>query len=82
MDYSEINFSDEENISKYHLAGIIPVAIVPLDFKMPWNDALMPIAPNFCAIERSVYECAQAGCETIWIICNSEIIPLMRRRVR
>lgn len=67
--------------SNFHLAGIIPVASVPSDFKMPWHDALMPIGPNYLAVERSVYECAMAGCETIWIVCHKETTPLIRHRI-
>lgn len=72
----------DKNVNHWHMAGIIPIAMSPLDFKMPWNDALMPIAKNTCAIERNVCECAFAGCETIWIICNSETIPLVRKIIR
>ena len=67
--------------SAYHLAGIIPVAGQPLDFKMDWSDCLMPVAPNYTAIESAVYECAYAGCETIWIVCNDDTSPLIRHRV-
>ena len=72
-----------ENKSKlaFHLAGIIPVAGQPLDFKMDWSDCLMPIAPDYTAIESAVYECAHAGCETIWIVCNDDTSPLIRHRV-
>lgn len=65
----------------FHLAGIVPVAALPLDFKMPWHDSLMPIAPDYLAVERSVYECAMAGCETIWIVCHKETTPLIRHRL-
>ena len=65
----------------FHLAGIIPVAGQMLDFQMEWADCLMPIAPNYSAIERSVMECAYAGCETIWIVANDDMAPLLRHRV-
>jgi hypothetical protein len=65
----------------FHLAGIIPVAGLPLDFKMPWHDSLMPIAPDYLAVERSVYECGVAGCETIWIVCHKEMTPLIRHKI-
>lgn len=67
--------------TNFHLAGIIPVAIKGLDFDMPWQDSLMPIAQNYLAIERSVYECAMAGCETIWIVCHKETTPLIRHKL-
>lgn len=62
-----------------HLAGIVPVAGQSLDFNLPWPDAMMPIAPNYLAVEKAVYECASAGCETIWVICFAGTIPLLRK---
>lgn len=65
----------------FHLAGIVPVSAQPLDFKMPWSDALMPINKDYLAVERAVYECAIAGCETIWVVCHKETTPLIRYRL-
>ena len=64
-----------------HLAGIIPVAGQDLDFNMPWHDCLMPIAQNYLAVERSAVECAAAGCDSIWIVCNDDMQPLIRHRL-
>ena len=49
----------------FHLAGLIPLAGQPLDFNMPWHDSLMPVGPNYLAVERRIVECENAGCETI-----------------
>jgi len=68
-------------LSSFHLAGIVPVAGQPLDFKMDWHDSLMPIAPDYLAVERAVFECAWAGCETIWIVANDDMTPLIRHRL-
>lgn len=65
----------------FHLTGIIPVAGQPLDFEMPWHDSLMPISQNYLAVERAVVECAYAGCETIWVVCNFDMQPLIRHRL-
>lgn len=65
----------------FHLAGIVPVASQKMDFGMDWSDCLMPIAPDFTAVENAVLECAWAGCETIWIICNDDVSPLIRYRI-
>jgi hypothetical protein len=65
----------------FHLAGIIPVAGSKLDFNFPWHDCMMPIARDYLAIERAVLECAYAGCETIWIVCNDDMQPLIRYRL-
>jgi len=64
-----------------HLAGIIPVAGQPLDFKFPWHDCLQPIGVDYLAIERAVLECAFAGCDTIWIVANDDIQPLIKSRL-
>ena len=75
-------FSDQfVDLSAFHLAGIIPVAGQPLDFKFPWHDCMIPIAPNYLAIERAAMECATAGCETIWVICPTDMQPLLKHRL-
>ena len=66
---------------KKHLAGIIPVSGIKSDFDMPWHASLMPIGPNYLAVERSVLECAYAGCSTIWIVCGDDVTPLIRYQV-
>lgn len=53
----------------------------PSDFNFPWSDALIPIGPNYLAVERAIYECAFAGCETIWVVCSKETTPLIRHRI-
>lgn len=65
----------------FHLAGIIPVSGQMTDFQLDWEDCLMPLAPDYTAIERSVMECAYAGCETIWIVANDDVSPLIKNRV-
>ena len=66
---------------KKHLAGIIPVSGIKSDFNMPWHESLMPLAPNYLAVERAVLECAYIGCNTIWIVCNDDVTPLIRYQV-
>lgn len=63
------------------MVGIIPLVTEPMDFCMDWHDSLMPIAPNYYAIERAVLECAYAGCKTIWIVSNDDATPLIRHRI-
>ena len=64
-----------------HMAGIIPVAGQPLGFNMPWHDCLMPVGNDFLAVERAVYECVMAKCNTIWIVCHAGMQPLLRKRI-
>ena len=68
-------------MSSFHLAGVVPIAGQKLDFNFPWHDSLQPIAKNYLAVERAVVECAYAGCETIWVVCNDDMQPLIRYRL-
>jgi len=68
-------------INSFHLAGIVPVAGQKLDFDFPWHDCLQPIGKDYLAVERAVWECACAGCETVWIICHDDMQPLIRYRL-
>jgi len=63
------------------LAGIIPLVGQESSYGMPWPDYLQPINKNYTAVERSVYECAIAGCDSIWIVCNDDVAPLVKDRV-
>ena len=65
-------------MSRLHLAGIIPVANLKTDFDLQTPAVLMPIAAGFTAIQKSVFECAMAGCNTIWIVANNDLAPLVR----
>jgi hypothetical protein len=70
-----------QTTNAFHLAGIIPIAGQPLDYEMDFPDCMMPISKNYTLIEHAVYECAMAGCETIWLVCNDDVAPLIRHRV-
>ncbi len=67
--------------NSFHLAGIVPVAGQQLDFNFPWHDCLQPIGKDYLAVERAVWECACAGCETIWVVCPDDMQPLIRYRL-
>jgi hypothetical protein len=41
----------------------------------------MPIGKNYTALDRAVFECACAGCESIWITINDDIMPLIKHRL-
>jgi len=64
-----------------HMAGIIPLVKERGDHNMWWHDSLIPIAPDYHAVERAVYECAMAGCNTIWIVADDDVSPLVRHRI-
>tara|TARA_R100001509_G_scaffold107309_1_gene63744 strand:- start:3333 stop:4244 length:912 start_codon:yes stop_codon:yes gene_type:complete len=71
----------EDRTSGFHLAGIIPVAGLPAGLEMPWDPSLTQIGKCYTAIERSVIECSTAGCNTIWIVCNDDVQPLIKHRL-
>lgn len=64
-----------------HMAGIVPVFGNELSLAMPWHDSLTPVAPSYLAIERAVVECCLAGCDTIWIMCNDDVRPILKKRI-
>jgi len=41
----------------------------------------LPIGSSFTAIQKSVFECALAGCNTIWIVANDDVAPIIREVV-
>ena len=65
-----------------NLAGIIPIAGQRLDYGVPWDDCMMPIAQDYLAVERCIAECLYAGCQTIWIVACLEQQPLIRHRLQ
>ena len=68
-------------MSRLHLAGIIPIANLKTDFDLLIPEVLLPLAAGFSAIQKSVFECAMAGCNTIWIIANDDLAPVIREAV-
>jgi len=64
-----------------HLAGIIPVANLKTDFDMDVPAIMMPVDAGYTAIQKAVFECAIAGCQTIWIVANDDLAPIVRKRV-
>ena len=60
------------------MAGIIPVAGLETDFNQRLPEVMMPVNAGFTAIQKSVYECALVGCQTIWIVANNDLAPIIR----
>ena len=65
----------------HHLAGIVPLSGKQNSFDFPWPDYMQPLREGFLALERSIYECAYAGCDSIWVVCDDSISPLVKQRV-
>jgi len=64
-----------------HMAGIIPVANLDTDFDTPLPEIMMPVNNGYSAIQKSVYECALVGCQTIWIVANTDLAPIIRKTI-
>ena len=64
-----------------HLSGIIPIANYETELNMSFPELLLPVSDGFSLIQKSVYECAAAGCNTIWIVANDDMAPIVRKTV-
>ena len=65
----------------FHLAGVISLIGYESAFQMDWHDSLMPIAPDYTFIDKAIVDCVYAGCETIWLVCNDDMTPLLKKRL-
>ena len=63
------------------MAGIVPVANIKTDHENVMPEVLLTIDNGLSAIQKSVYECALAGCSTIWIVANDDLAPVIRHTV-
>ena len=63
------------------MAGIIPVANLKTDFNVELPEVMMPVNAGLTAIQKSVYECAIVGCQTIWIVANNDLAPIIRNTI-
>lgn len=63
----------------FNLAGIIPIAGYQNEYGTVWPDFLNPLAPNYYSLHKSAMECAFAGCDTIWVICNNDFTPMVKK---
>jgi hypothetical protein len=61
--------------------GIVPVIAPSAGYELDWDDTLIPVAPNYYAIEHAVLRCAYAGCSSVWIMANNNTTPLIRHRI-
>ena len=78
-----MNHNIIKSTCNFHLAGIIPVSghEISTTSDSVIHPCLRPLSENLLAIERSVLELNYAGCETIWIVCNYDVQPLIKSRV-
>ena len=64
-----------------NIAGIIPVANLQTEHQTAISPVLLQVEAGFTAIQKSVFECALAGCKTIWIVANPNLAPIVRKIV-
>ena len=64
-----------------HLSGIIPIANYETELHTSFPELLLPASDGFNLIQKSVHECALAGCNTIWIVANDDMAPIIRKTV-
>lgn len=62
-----------------HLSGIIPIANYETELDVAFPELLLPVTNGFNLIQKSVYECAAAGCNTIWVVANDDLAPIVRK---
>ncbi len=61
--------------------GIVATNTYQIDYSMPWHPSMQRVAEDLTAIEKSVMECALAGCSSIWICCDETMQPLVKERL-
>jgi hypothetical protein len=64
-----------------HVAGVIPVANLHTDYNLDVPSVMLPVDAGFTCIQKSVFECAIAGCKTIWIVVDYDLAPIVRKSV-
>ena len=64
-----------------HLSGIIPIANYETNLQVSFPELLLPVNDGFNLIQKSVHECAMAGCNTIWVVANDDMAPIIRKTI-
>lgn len=67
-----------ETTSSKHIAGIVPVAGVRSDIDLVLPPGALPVGNGFYNVQRAIVECAYAGCNTIWVVCDDATAPLIK----
>lgn len=62
----------------FHLAGIVPIAGEETGIHPVLPNCLSLIGQEYTAIQNAVVQCAYAGCETIWVVCNDDVVPAVK----
>jgi len=66
--------------STFNLIGIIPLAgLQPPRFGSDLEPYLTPLAPDYTIIQNAMFMAAAVGCKSIWIACNEDVSPVLKR---
>jgi hypothetical protein len=68
-----------KGVDVFNLAGIIPIAGYANEYGTIWPDYLNPLNQGYYPFHKSVMECAFAGCDSIWIVCNHDYMPTIKK---
>ena len=52
---------------------------VKSDVDLVLHPSMLPIDNSFYAIQRSIVECSYMGCQTIWVVCDESVAPLLKK---
>ena len=63
------------------MAGIIPLANTSADYGTQIPPCMHPVNSGFTMIQKAVVECAIVGCQTIWVVVNDDVAPVVRKHV-
>ena len=63
---------------KTNVVGIVPIAGTDSNLGSIVPDYLLPIGEDYSALERRIIECANAGCSSIWVVCNNDTAPAVK----
>jgi hypothetical protein len=65
----------------YNMVGIVPLAGYQNQYDYILPDYLTPVGAGFLPIHKSIMECAFAGCDAIWVVCNQDYAPLVKHYI-
>lgn len=61
--------------------GIVPISGRTNTLESVIPDCLLPLGPGINCLQRSILECAYAGCSSIWVICNDDTLPIIKNTI-
>jgi len=69
------------DIAASSLAAVIPITDQKTDYRFPWHPALQPVARSYTAIQKVIAEACFMGASSVWLVCNKNMQPLIKKVV-